>query len=110
MSSTAILQLHSMLINQFRWASLLGQHVEHQAEQRFWVLYPQINRDEGPSPDKWGGALCVVQDLEVICKHDCVGDSKGFVGCSWLESITVVIGWWLSILIVTWNREINLKP
>jgi hypothetical protein len=58
-----------------------------------------------------GSVLCVAQDHEVICKHDYVGDSRGLVGCSCLESIIVVIEWWLSILIVTQYREIdsNLK-
>jgi hypothetical protein len=73
----------------------------HQAEQRIGekegVGYSlQLNRQE-PLPGKRGGVLCVAQDHEVICKHDYIGDSRGLVGLSWLESITVMIGWRLSI-------------
>jgi hypothetical protein len=112
--STAFTQLYSIFIKKFQWAPFLGRHAAHQAQQRtgenegFRYLI-QLNREE-PSPDKWGGALCVVQGLKEICKHNYIGDRKGFVGCSWfLESVTVVIGWWLSILIVTWHRKINLN-
>jgi hypothetical protein len=91
--SQAVTQLPSINIKKFRWAPLLAWHVAHQAEQSIGETegfgYPiQLNREE-PSPSKWGGTSCVVQDRKVvICKHDYIGDSsKGFVGCSWLESI-----------------------
>jgi hypothetical protein len=87
---------------------LLGWHVVLQAEQKIgkkegFGYSIQLNREE-PSPNKWGGVLCVAQDHKVICKHDYIGESRGLVGCSWLESITVVVGWLLSILIVTQYR------
>ena len=73
------------------------------------VYSVQLNTRDEPSANKLGGVLCVAQDREVICKHDYSGDSRGLVGCSWWESITVVIGWWLSNLVATQYHEMNLK-
>jgi hypothetical protein len=88
--STAIMQLYPILIHKFQWAPLLGQHVVHETEQSIgekkegFGYLTQLNMEE-PSPDKCGGAACVVKDRKGICKYNCIGSSKGFVGCSWLE-------------------------
>lgn len=53
-------------------------HVAHRAERRIggkggFGYSVQIKKEE-PCSDRQGGALCVVQDHKVICKHDCIGD------------------------------------
>ena len=97
------------------WAPLIRWHVVHQGQQRVGakeglVYSIQLNRRDEPSANKLGGVLCVAQDREAICKHDYSGDSRGLVGCSWWEISTVVIGWWLSNLVPTGYRNMNLKP
>jgi hypothetical protein len=69
---------------------LLRRHVGHQGQHKIdenkdldCSNHPNTAR---PSANKPVGVLYVAPDHEEICKHDCSGDSTGFVHCSCLES------------------------
>jgi hypothetical protein len=60
-----------------------GQHKIDKNEDLEWSKHLSA---AWPSADKPDGMLCVAQDHEEICKHDCRGDRKGLVHRSWLEN------------------------
>jgi hypothetical protein len=77
------------------WSPLISWRVVHQGQQRIGekedlVYSIELDRRDEPSANKLGSVLCVAQDCEEICKRDYTGDSRGLVGCSWWESITII--------------------